>query len=268
MPEPFLNKVTWNSSKYIKVPWRLQFIQPITDIRMVNVALGIMDTRNGCRVTEVRSGLIMAGREPGIRDKRRTGLDFELNADRAGGEIMNTKKVLLTGLLIGLLALVFSQAMAATGVSYPVITAYFAPEQGRYGDPLRIYLSAEDPNGKMLRIATQVTQVGYGSYPTDWVYLKPQYKKGFAGYLQWNTMSNHTRFMPEWTRITIKISVLDESGNESNEIVLPYEFVTERINSQVPAPFNQEHVAKLGHIDVNLFNPFKMEDHDDNIFRR
>ncbi len=181
---------------------------------------------------------------------------------------MNTKKILLTSLLIGLLALASSQGLAATGVSHPVITAYFAPEQGRYGDPLRIYLVAEDPNGEMLRIATQVTQVGYGSYPTDWVYLKPQYKKGFAGYLQWNTTSYRTRFMPEWTRITIRISVLDKSGNESNEIVLPYEFITERINSQVPAPFNQGRVAKLGHINVNLFNPFEMGDHDHDIFRR
>jgi hypothetical protein len=189
-------------------------------------------------------------------------------ADGAGGEIMNTNKVLLTGLLIGLLALASSQGIAATGVSHPVITAYFAPEQGRYGDPLRIYLAAENPNGEMLRIATQVTQVGYGSYPTDWVYLKPQYKKSFAGYLQWNTMSNHARSMPEWTRITIKISVLDKSGNESNEIVLPYEFVTKRTDSQVPAPFNQGPVAKLGHIDVNLVNPFKMEDHGDDMFRR
>ena len=210
----------------------------------------------------------MAGRESGSRNKGSTGLDFEINADRAGDEIMNTKKVFLTGLLIGLLALASSQGMAATGVSHPVITAYFAPEQGRYGDPLRIYLVAEDPNGEMLRIATQVTQVGYGSYPTDWVYLKPQYKKGFAGYLQWNTMSNHTGFMPEWTRITIRISVLDKSGNESNEIVLPYEFITERIDSQVPAPFNQGRVAKLGHINVNLFNPFEMGDHDHDIFRR
>ncbi len=182
--------------------------------------------------------------------------------------MMKTKRVLMTGLLIGLVALISSQGMAAAGVSPPVITAYFAPEQGRYGDPLRIYLAAEDRDGEMLRIATQVTRVGYGSYPTDWVYLRPQYKKGFLGYLQWNTMSNNARFMPEWTRITIKISVLDRNGNESDEIVLPYEFVTGRTAAQVPAPFNQGDVVALGHIDVNLFNPSRMGDHDRDPFRR
>src|SRR5512136_167126 len=120
---------------------------------------------------------------------------------------MSTKKVLLAGLLTGLLALVSSQGMATTGGSHPVITAYFAPQQGNYGDPLRIYLAAKDTDGEMLRIATQVSQVGYGSYATDWVYLKPQDEKSFTGYLQWNTFSNHTPFMPEWTRITINISV-------------------------------------------------------------
>ena len=149
----------------------------------------------------------------------------------------------------------------------PVITSFFAPEQGRYGDPLRIYLAAEDPSGEMLRIAARVTQVGYGSYPTDWVYLKPQDQKGFTGYLQWNTLSNHTAFMPEWTRITIKISVLDKSGNESNEIVLPYEFVTERTSPLVPAAFSQANVGRLGYINVNLFNPFDMGAHDHDMFR-
>ena len=180
---------------------------------------------------------------------------------------MSTKKVLLAGLLTGLLALVSSQGMATTGASHPVITAYFAPEQGRYGDPLRIYLAAKDPGGEMLRIATQVSQVGYGSYPTDWVYLKPQDEKAFTGYLQWNTFSNHTAFMPEWTRLTIKISVLDKSGNESNEIVLPYEFVTERTSPPLPPAFSQAKVERLGYIDVNLFNPFDIGDHDHHMFR-
>ncbi len=184
---------------------------------------------------------------------------------------MSARKVLLSSFLIVFLALVSSQGMAATGpgaVSPPFITAYFAPDHGRYGDPVRIYLAATDPGGEMLRIAIQVFQVGYGNYPTDWVYLKPQDQKSFTGYLQWNTFSNHTGFMPEWTRITMTISVLDKSGIESNEIVLPYEFVTEGSNPPLPAPFGQTTVAKLGYVDVNLFNPFDMGGHDRDMFRR
>ncbi len=184
---------------------------------------------------------------------------------------MNRRKVLLMGLLIGFLALFSSQGIATTepgGVSPPVITAYFAPDHGRYGDPLRIYLAATDPDGEMLRIAIQVSQLGYGNYPTDWVYLKPQDQKSFTGYLQWNTFGNNTAFMPEWTRIAMKISVLDKSGNESNEIVLPYEFVTERTNAPLPAEFSQGNVEKLGYIDVHLFNPLDMGGHDHDMFRR
>jgi hypothetical protein len=198
-------------------------------------------------------------------------LTIEYDAESTGDEMMNTRKVLLAGLLFGLSAVVPSQGMAATGpggVSAPVITAYFAPAQGRYGDPLRIYLAATAPGGKMLRIAVKVHQVGYGSYPTDWVYLEPQYQKGFTGYLQWNTFSYRTRFMPEWTRITITVSVFDKHGNESNEIVLPYEFVSERTHLPVPAPFNQATVTKLGYIDVNLFDPFDTGDRERDIFFR
>ena len=30
-----------------------------------------------------------------------------------------------------------------------------------------------------LRIASVVDEVGYGHYPTDWIYLKPEYEKQF-----------------------------------------------------------------------------------------
>jgi hypothetical protein len=69
--------------------------------------------------------------------------------------------------------------------------------------------------------------------------------------------------------MTITISVFDKHGNESNEIVLPYEFVSERTNLPLPAPFNQATVPRLGYIDVNLFDPFDTGDPDRDIwFRR
>ena len=149
------------------------------------------------------------------------------------------------------------------GTRPPVITAYFAPSEGLYGDPMRVYLAAEDPEGDMLRIAVQVDQVGYGYYPTDWTYLKSGYQKNFMGYLQWNTWSYHTRFMPEWTRVTLKVTVLDKHGVQSNEVILPYEFMLgARPSPPPPAPFDKGNIPRLGYIDVNLFNPIDMGDRD------
>jgi len=134
-------------------------------------------------------------------------------------------------------------------------------EKGMYGTVLRIYLEADDPQGYMFRIATAVDQVGYGSYPTDWIYLKSQYQHHFLGYLQWNTFSAHASWMPEWTQITIKVSILDTDGNESDSVIFPFEFVSEAVPEiPLPPPFDQGNIPRLGHIGIDLFNPLEMGD--------
>ena len=145
------------------------------------------------------------------------------------------------------------------GTPAPIITQAYAIERGRYRDVLRIYIEADDPNGEMLRIATVVDQPGYGHYPTDWIYLKPQFEHHLTGYLQWNTFSSNAPRLREWTQITMKVSVFDKAGNESNEVVFPFEFVSEVIsNPPPPAPFNNGNVSLLGHLHVNLFEPTEM----------
>ena len=76
-------------------------------------------------------------------------------------------------------------AQPKPGTHAPIITNVFAVDKGYYGNIWRIYIEAEDPDGDMLRIAAVVDQVGYGHYPTDWIYLKPPYQKHFKGYIQW-----------------------------------------------------------------------------------
>ncbi len=105
----------------------------------------------------------------------------------------------------------------------------------------------------MLRIASSVDQVGYGHYPTDWIYLKPQYRKGFKGYIQWNTFSSKTSYLPEGTQISMKVSIFDEAGNESNEITVPFRFesaASDRV--RIPAPFNDEKTYRIGNIMIDL----------------
>jgi hypothetical protein len=172
------------------------------------------------------------------------------------------KFVWLTGLVFVIVALVFSQGWAQTqpkpGTKAPVITHSYAIEKGRYGDVLKVYVEANDPDSGMFRIAVVVDQAGYGRYPTDWIYLKSQDKGHFAGYLQWNTYSSNTGALSEWTYISIKVSVFNKAGNESNVVVFPFEFVSGVIsNPPPPAPFNVANLPRLGHIDINLFDPLE-----------
>ena len=156
------------------------------------------------------------------------------------------------------------------GMHAPIITHAFAVDRGYYGDTWKIYVEAEDPGGQMLRIASVVDQVGYGYYPTDWIYLKPQDEKHFKGYLQWNTYSNKARYLPEWTQISLKVSVFDKNGNESNEVVFPFTFevTPKQYVDKPPAPFNQGDVPRLGYIAIDLVNPLREhEDRDPGMMR-
>jgi hypothetical protein len=150
---------------------------------------------------------------------------------------------------------------AKPGTTAPVITNSFAVEKGKYGFIWKIYIEAEDPDGDMLRIASVVDMAGGGHYPTDWTYIKPQDRKHFKGYLQWNTFSSAGSDLEEWTHITVKVSVFDKAGNESNEVVFPFTFesgVKGQYAYNVPAPFDQGDVKRLGYIDVNLIDVRRM----------
>ena len=174
---------------------------------------------------------------------------------------MNTKIMVSALLLIGLILSGCSGLMQAKPPGEgnpPVITASFAADRGMYGDIIKVYLAAEDPHGDMDRVAVQVSQVGYGVYPSDWIRLKEGNRARFVGYLQWNTARGE--FLPEGTRMSINMSVLDRRGNESNKVVLPYEFVSGTNSfSMLPAPFDQADVPRLGYISIVLRNGTKSE---------
>ena len=177
------------------------------------------------------------------------------------------KTFYLTGILLALILFVpyqgWSQMFPYYGVkpkpeAYgPIITHGFAVTRGYYGYIWKIYLEAEDPDGQMLAILSTADQVGYGHYPTDWIYLKPQYQKNFKGYIQWNTFSSKAGYLPEWTEITLKVSVIDKAGKISNEVVFPFTFeiTPEQYAYQIPPPFGEGKLPLLGHIMIDLYYP-------------
>ena len=151
------------------------------------------------------------------------------------------------------------------GTKAPIITHAFAVEKGYYGYIWKIYIEAEDPDGDMLRIASVVDQTGYGHYPADWIYLKSPYQKHFKGYIQWNTFSTKTPYLTEWTQITLKVSVFDKAGNESNEVIFPFTFETgvrSPYQYKLPAPFDQGDLPRLGYIQIDLYDPTLMSGGD------
>ena len=141
----------------------------------------------------------------------------------------------------------------------PVIKSAYAVSRGIYGTILKIYVEAEDPKGEMAQIATTVDQVGYGHYPTDFIILKPEYRKYFKGYIQWNTFSSRVPYMHEWVRNYVTVAVTDKAGNVSNEFMFPFTFETGvGPTSRPPAPFDQGDLPKFGSISIELFDPFDM----------
>lgn len=143
----------------------------------------------------------------------------------------------------------------------PIITQSFAAEKGQFGHIWKIYIQAEDPDGDMFKIASVVDQPGYGHYPADFIMIKPQYRRHLKGYIQWNTYSSRTSYLKEWTQITLKVSVIDKAGNESNEVIFPFEFVSGGGSEPKPsAPFDQGEIPRLGYIHIDLFEPTSMGD--------
>ncbi len=140
----------------------------------------------------------------------------------------------------------------------PVITNSFAVEKGYVGYIWRIYIEADDPGGNMYKIASVVDQVGYGHYDTDWIILKPQYRNHLKGYIQWNTFSAKASYLKQWTQITLRVSIFDKAGNESNAVVFPFTFqsgVKDQYKYTLPSPFDQGDLPKLGHIMIDLTQP-------------
>jgi len=157
-------------------------------------------------------------------------------------------------LTIALLFFSFGWAQSKPESKAPMITHSFAVDKGYYGYVWKIYIEAEDPDGSMYKIASVVDQPGLGRYPTDWIILKPQYRQHLKGYIQWNTFSGYG-YLSEWTQLTLKVSILDKAGNESNVAVFPFTFQTgvkDQYNYQLPAPFDDGNLPRLGYIAIDL----------------
>jgi hypothetical protein len=141
----------------------------------------------------------------------------------------------------------------------PIITHSFAAETGKYSYIWKIYLEAEDPTGDMSKIVSTVNQLGWGEYLANTIPIKPENRHHLKGYIQWNAFTSETPTLDVWTRITVKISIVDEVGNESNAVVFPLTFapgLRGEHKYKLPPPFDRADLPMLGQIRINIFSPF------------
>ena len=168
-------------------------------------------------------------------------------------------KILLS--IFGVLAITlfffsFGTAPSKADSKGPMITNSFAVEKGYYGNVWKIYIEAEDPTGDMSKIVATVDHPGWGTYFPDTILIKPQNPHHLEGYIQWNTFSSNASHIRDFTPITLKVSIFDKAGNESNVVVFPFQFVSRSVPKyELPSPFNKDDM-RLGYVNIDLYDPF------------
>jgi hypothetical protein len=171
---------------------------------------------------------------------------------------MKTKIFLCVFGVLAITFLFFSSGWAQSkpDSKAPIITNSFAIEKGYYGYIWKIYIEAEDPDGDMSKIVSTVDQPGWGHYFPDTILIKPQNQHHLKGYIQWNTFSSMASYLREFTIITLKVSIIDRAGNESNVVIFPFEFVSRSVPKyELPSPFSKDD-PRLGYVHIDLMDPY------------
>ena len=133
----------------------------------------------------------------------------------------------------------------------PVITHSYALDKGGYGQTWKFYIEAEDPDGDMLKIASELQQEGVRYRKSvDYVFLKKSDQKHVKGYLSLETYNLREPSVAVSPRLTLRVSIIDKAGNESKQALFQFDYVGEGSGSaaSLPAPFDQGNIPKLGNI--------------------
>ena len=162
-------------------------------------------------------------------------------------------RILFMGVLLMALfsACVGAGRVASTsGTQPPVITRSYASAQGAYGQPWKIYIEAEDPDGDMFTITSELQQEGVRyQKPVDTIFVKKRDQKYLKGYLALDTYFLREPSLSVSPRIALKVSISDKAGNESKTAVFYFEFTGKTSEpTPLPPPFDQSDIPKLGNI--------------------
>jgi hypothetical protein len=140
---------------------------------------------------------------------------------------------------------------AQGGDQQPMILDSYAPESVRPGATWRVFLKAQDADGDMHSIITQLVQPGIGYYPPDFTYIKGADREGFAGYLILTTPRDYD-LLQEYVEATLTIR--DCAGNRSEPVNFTLRFDNKSGfgPQEVPEKWQMAANRKLGTIMVEI----------------
>jgi hypothetical protein len=134
-----------------------------------------------------------------------------------------------------------------------VITFSQAQEKVHQGDVWKIYVSATDPEGSMMKIvSTFRIMAGASRFRPSIIYLKKGMEKQFSGYFAFYTGSG-----TDWSgeEFILELAILDRAGNVKGSISFPIEFDGGESMKPLPSDLEKELNRRIGIIDVDLSIP-------------
>ena len=163
-----------------------------------------------------------------------------------------SSKLLTVGFLVVFLSSCVGtgRVPSTSGTQPPVITRSYASDHGAYGQTWKIYIEAEDPDGDMFKITSELQQEG-ARYPqsVDSIFVKKRDQKYLKGFLALDTYFLREPSLAVSPRLVLRVSITDKAGNESKTAVFHFEFAGMTPESaSLPAPFDQGDIPKVGNI--------------------
>ena len=151
------------------------------------------------------------------------------------------------------------EGQAQTKGSAPVITFAWAQERIRQGEDWRIFIAATDPDGDMYRIYCRIEQLGGQGYRPDISNIKKGMEGQLTGYLVLRTHSQQDFF---GLYLTLKLTILDRAGNESQSLSFPLVIDGERTKfpppDLIPAGLEKSLNQRIGYIGIDLMRRDRM----------
>jgi len=133
----------------------------------------------------------------------------------------------------------------------PMILDSYAAESVRPGATWRVFLKAQDADGDMHSIITQLVQPGIGYYPPDFTYIKEADREGFAGYLILTTPPDYW-LLQEYVEATITIQDCEGNKSEPVNFTLRFDNKSGYGPQEVPEKWQMAAKRKLGTIMVEI----------------
>ena len=164
------------------------------------------------------------------------------------------KKNALVILLLFLLAGCTTCKGVKTGESGdepPMILDSYAAESVRPGATWRVFLKAQDADGDMHSIITQLVQPGIGYYPPDFTYIKEADREGFAGYLILRTPRDYN-LLQEYVEATLTLQDCEGNKSEPVKFTLRFDNKSGFGPQEVPEKWQTAANRKLGTIMVEI----------------